>query len=485
MLGRFHRRADLRAHRAELTDSGIAGTAIHYRFFAPTARWLTRRWPGRLRLDRSDSEPAERIANALSLLVTPAETVWLKASHLPTYAALERLRAPDETDAAFVVRRIEAMPGDAFTREAFHDAIDMAYRLDPGPDTPSRTGAHWPDAPAAFQREPLRRGRPELAEQIALAPRSLLELAPREGARLIELARCVMVTRARDLDAFAYGNPSDVRLVDDGGGLAFMINGVVPERRTLVMAMYGFLTLKNGVPIGYGQVDLTGRAAAISFNTFATFRGGEAAWTFARLLAMVRHVFGAESFSLEPYQLGHHNAEGISSGAWWFYQKLGFRPRAPEALAIMRDELALMKVDPQHRSERATLRKLAGWHIFYDLDPRRPVPLPDPAVPGERVAHALALRGGSDRSMAMKACSREALVLLGLKSLKGWTTDERQAWARWAPLIVSIEGLSRWSAAEKRALAHVVRAKAGRRESDSVALLAAHGRLERELLAGR
>ena len=485
MLARFHRRADLRAHRTALADSGIAGTAIHYRFFAPTALWLARRWPERLRLDRSDPEPAARIANSLPLLVTPAEAAWLKESGLSAYAALERLRAPGETDAAFMVRRIEALPGDAFTREAFHDAIDMAYRLDPGPDTPSRTRAHWPDAPAAFQREPLRRGRPDLAEQIALAPRSVTELVPREGARLIELARGVMITRARDLDAFAYGDPRDVRLVDDGGGLAFMVNGVIPGRRALVMAMYGFLTLKNGVPVGYGQVDLTGRAAALSFNTFATFRGGEAAWTFARLLAMVRHVFGAESFSLEPYQLGDHNAEGIASGAWWFYQKLGFRPRAPGALAIMRDELARMKANPHHRSERATLRRLAKWHLFYDLDPRKPVPLPDTARPGERVAHALAHRGGSDRARAIRECRREALALLGMKTLKGWTADERLAWDRWAPLVVSIGGLGHWSAAEKRALARIVRAKGGRRESDYVALFAAHRRLERDLLAGR
>jgi len=33
MLEAFHRRADLRRHRAALADSGIAGTNIYYRFF--------------------------------------------------------------------------------------------------------------------------------------------------------------------------------------------------------------------------------------------------------------------------------------------------------------------------------------------------------------------------------------------------------------------------------------------------------------------
>ena len=62
--------------------------------------------------------------------------------------------------------------------------------------------------------------------------------------------------------------------------------------------------------------------------------GGERSWLlpllFApRLLAARAHLFGTRSFSIEPYQLGKNNDEGIASGAWWFYAKLGFRPRSP------------------------------------------------------------------------------------------------------------------------------------------------------------
>src|SRR4030042_4503899 len=46
MLARFARRADLRVQRDALADSGIAGTAIRYCFFWPTARWLPPRAAG-------------------------------------------------------------------------------------------------------------------------------------------------------------------------------------------------------------------------------------------------------------------------------------------------------------------------------------------------------------------------------------------------------------------------------------------------------
>ena len=109
-----------------------------------------------------------------------------------------------------------------------------------------------------------------------------------------------MATRSRDIDGFAYGDPRDAWLVDDGDGLAFTLNGVVPERRAVVPATYGALTLRNGVPIAYLQVDLAGRSAALSYHAFATFRGGEAAYATARMLAMLHHVLGATVLHARP-----------------------------------------------------------------------------------------------------------------------------------------------------------------------------------------
>ncbi|MDX1377010.1 MAG: hypothetical protein R3357_15695, partial [Burkholderiales bacterium] len=244
---------------------------------------------------------------------------------------------------------VDALPGDGRTREAFHDAIEPFYALAPGAATPSRTLAHHAVAPVVYQRAPLRRARPDLRAEIRRAPQRVRMTDPREGERLIDLARAAMLTRERDLDAFAYGDARDVRIVHEAGGLAFALNGVIPERRAPVAAVFGALTLQNGVPIGYVQLDVAGRSAAISFNSFATFRGGEAAHVFARMLAMAHHLLGAASFTLEPYQLGADNDEAIESGAWWFYRKLGFAPRAAKALRLARREAARAAARPSYR----------------------------------------------------------------------------------------------------------------------------------------
>ena len=142
------------------------------------------------------------------------------------------------------------------------------------------------------------------------------------------MAREALVTRSRDLDAFAYGDPHDVKLASCGGGLTLALIGMVPERRLMFETVYGYILLQNGVPVGYGVISALFRSVEVAFNVFETFRGVEAGFVFARLLTVLRNMFKARTFTLFPYQLGGEgNDEGLASGAWWFYQKLGFRPR--------------------------------------------------------------------------------------------------------------------------------------------------------------
>jgi hypothetical protein len=288
-----------------------------------------------------------------------------------------------------------------------------------------------------------------------------------------------MVTRSRDLDAFAYGNADDCWLVDDGDGLAFALNGMVRERRAPVAAIYGGLTLASGIPVGYLQADLVGRSAALSFNTFETFRGGEAAWNLARLLAALRRTFGVDAFSIEPYQLGEGNDEGIASGAWWFYFKLGFRPRAAAAQRLAAAELARLRRDPGHRSAPGVLRLLAAHHLYFDLDPRRRTPLPPLADIGWRVARLLAAKD-RDRDAAQARIEREAAAIAGLRAPPRPAGHARRALADFAPLLL-LAGASRWPRAQREGLRELIRAKSAASERGYALRLAAQRRFCRAL----
>ncbi len=483
LLESFARRADLRAHRAALADSGIAGTDIRYRFFAGQAQWLAAHWPGQLRLDRSDAEAEARIATALPTLLTRCEATALAELKLPGYDAIDRLRGADASDAVFLLRRIAAMPGDGFTREAFSDAVDASYLLSPGPGTPSRSTAHFAAAPVVWRRQAPPRARPELRAELARPPRAVHRLPLHDAQALIDLARAAMVTRARSLEAFSFAAAGDAWWVDDADGLAYAFFGVQPERRHALAAIYGGLMLRNGVPIGYLQSDHVGRSAALSFNTFDSFRGIEAGFTFARWLAALRRVFGSTSFSIEPYQLGWHNDEALASGAWWFYAKLGFAPRDAAVARLAAAEVARQRRDPRHRTAQPRLRRLAARHLFFDLDPAQALPYIDLAALGLRCGAALSVRSGADRESGVEQASAELMRHAGLASWRGLSPAQREAWRRLSPLLVLLD-LERWSLDERRALADLARAKGGRSERDFVMRYTTHPRLDAELRRG-
>jgi hypothetical protein len=483
-LAGFGARADVRRLRSRLTDSGITGCDIRFPFFAPTARGLAARWPRQLEIDWPELEDGDALEAWLPLLVHEGEVPGLDEYDYGPRGWLARLRSPQEADGAFVARslhaRLERADDNAAVFERVHDGLALPYRLRGDATTPSRTRARWPAGRVHFQRDAFA-GRPDLAA--AGPPRAVRALPVREGERALALAMECMVTRSRDLDVFSWGDARDVRHVDCGDGLAFLMIGARPERRLLLESVYGFLTLKNGVPVGYVLTSALYGSAELAFNVFDTFRGAEAGPVYGKVVGMTRALFGADMFTIPPYQLGDGNDEAIESGAWWFYQKLGFRPHTRACRALMRRELARMRRTPGYRSGPAVLRRLARENLFCALaGERRDVlgKLPFPSA-GLAVTQLVARRFAGDRARAAAACERDAQRRLGLGSFAGWSADERQAWSRWAPLVTLLTGLERWSPGERQALAAVIRAKGGPREDAFVRAFDAHPKLAEAL----
>jgi hypothetical protein len=486
MLARFRSRADLRRNRRALESTGIAGTAIRFAFYAGTARWLAARWGDRLTVDWKAFRNRGALDRVFPLVSLYSETPGLDELDLGVKGWVTRLKGPRETDAAFLIRRLATLGRDSFENEWAYEGLELPLVLAPGKGGPSRTEAAVEVSGVSFQTAPLDSGRPDVRREVGRPPLRVVPAAGDEAGRLLDLARESMVTRQRDLDVFQWGDRRDVRLAHFPGGLTFVVIGALPERRLLLESVYGFLTLKNGVPVGYVLVSALFGSSEIAYNVFETFRGGESGRIYGKVLALTRHLFGPDTFTIFPYQLGGYgNEEALASGAWWFYQKLGFRPRAPHVVALMNDELARMKADPKHRSSLETLRVLASENLYFPLGKERDDAIGLLELPnvGLRVTDMLARRFGSDRERAEAVLVLEARDLLGLKSLSGWSPGERIAFRRWAPLVTILPGVARWSAAEKSALSSVVRAKGGRRESDFVRLFDRHRRLRRAVAA--
>src|SRR5262245_25244137 len=129
LLDRFAARRDLRRHARALADSGIAGTPIRYAFFAPTARWLARRFPDELTIEWGRFEQQDLLERLLDLLSLYSESPGLDEAELAPRTWIRRMKGPRETDAAFLVRRLEALDAGPLVRERIQDELDVPMRL--------------------------------------------------------------------------------------------------------------------------------------------------------------------------------------------------------------------------------------------------------------------------------------------------------------------------------------------------------------------
>jgi len=250
------------------------------------------------------------------------------------------------------------------------------------------------------------------------------------------------------------------------------------------------MIFKNGVPVGYFEGLSIFERMESGFNLYYTFRDGETAWLYAHTLHIFRHLLGVTVFTLDPYQIGHENEEGIESGAFWFYRKLGFRPTSPEVMKLVVNEEKKIATRSGYRTPARTLRKLAESPMVFELeDAGGSLGLSKPGDwdrfqvrhIGLAVQRRMAATNGGDAEEFQSAASKELIDVIGTRA-DGWRYGEISAVRDFAAALSLVADLRQWSDAEKLALAKVIHAKAGLEESNYLKLMQKHARLRRVLI---
>jgi len=307
-------------------------------------------------------------------------------------------------------------------------------------------------------------------------PLPLKKLSRAEGEKLVNLGRDMMTVRYRELHGFTYGDPRLVLRAAAGRGVEFITWGCPRGHRLPLLGYHAVLVLKNGVPIGYAESLALFERSEVGINLFYTFRDGESAWIFARLLRFMRQHLHVSVFSVAPYQLGSHNQEGIEAGAFWFYRKLGFRPVQPEVARMVAREERKLAERPGYRTPPRILRRLAAGHLLYEA-PSAPHPgeWDSFRVPniGLEVQRRLVKQFGGGERKHREALATSVARTLGVKPTD-FNASERRVFADLAMVLATIPDLSRWSKEEKTAISQIVRAKASADESRYVRLLQRH-----------
>jgi hypothetical protein len=474
--------------RARLHDSGIAGTVVTYPFGFAMARWLAPRDPREVRVVWGGAEEGERLEETLSVLVTrvegeafteggPGWRRWLEvAARGRALSALQLL-----------IELFERAPIGGPTRDWLYESLDLTleWRLPPG--GPSRTHARLPAAPRCFHGHggmPSGPAAPRTRRHLLRLVRQPVRLRPASpalAAALIEAARVAMATRARELYAFSYPNPWDVLVADLEQGLRVALIGLPPDLRLPLDAYYAFLVLKNGVPVSYGAGWYLFGTLEVGFNVFESFRHGESAFIASQVFRIYQHVFPVRAVVVDRYQIGYDNDEALRSGAFYFYQRLGFHPVEAATRRLARAEQERIAGRAGYRSPPAVLRQLAQGDLVLTLG-RGPAPARVRAgALAARVSAHVTRRHAGDRAAAVRAATRRLAAAVGPKALPRWQGAERSAFETFALLLDLVPDLEDWTANDLRALLPLVQSKAGASERDYARLMDRHRRLRAAL----
>jgi len=462
--------------------SGIAGTTMQDTWNYDVIRWLARRFPRNVSIDWTDYDQEGRLAATLPrfipLLADDADVEadvpfrkWLQAASGRRDALL------------WLLERFEQLPITGREKTELYNSLGLTVKWELDNLRASRTHNWRPVRQVFYHQGPLiRRNEVSLAKEMA-SPLPVRRLSRREGETVMDLIREIMAVRYRELYGTTLGDPAGVVEARPGRGTQIFLWGLPPGRRLPLRAYLAGFTLKNGVPINYIEAIALCEWMEVGFNTFYTFRGGEAGWIYAQVLRSLCASMGTKVVSVYPYQLGHDNDEAIESGAFWFYRKLGFRPGRADLLKLAESEERRIAADPKYRTPTRTLKRLAAGHVFYEL-PGSEIGAWDTFSTrniGLRVNRRMAQEFGGN-STRMLEHSRHALQrVLGVNTQR-WPVLEQAAFDNFAFVLAQHDEMRTWSETEKEDLVQLIRAKGMPDELRYLHLTRQHARLREALL---
>ncbi|MFY9573406.1 MAG: hypothetical protein WAV20_18560 [Blastocatellia bacterium] len=482
--------AELRSAGADLTpfdyieNSGIAGTTISGSFSFDIVRHLIARYSSHVRADWDRHENPERLGATLPRFVPLLCEDSLVEANVPYLTWLHAATGGKRSrDLGWLVRRFERLMLSEREKAELFDSLEIRTNWELVDSRASRTRNMRRVRTVFYHTAPLiPRSQVLLDNEFQSPPINVKRLSRLQGKAMQAMLRDATTVRYRELYGITLGDPDTVVQADVGRGVQIFLWGLPLERRLPMRAYHAGFALKNGVPINYVEGITICERMEIGFNTFYTFREGESAWVYGRVLRLLNQLVGVTCISIDPYQIGFHNDEAIESGAFWFYRKLGFRPTRPELVRLMKAEEKKIGIDAKYRTPARVLRRLSAGNIVYEAPgshrgdwDRFQVRKLGLAV-NRRMSDQFDGSADRMRSGSLASVSRA----LGIEPKV--SEESRRAVEDLAMVLALIPDLAQWTNEEKRDVARIIEAKTGATESRYARLLQRHTKLRAAII---
>lgn len=304
-------------------------------------------------------------------------------------------------------------------------------------------------------------------------------LSSEEKKQLLDIARAALALHNRETDPVSFGDSSTVKYFDMGNGISIALYTMLPQNRFSIESYIGYMAFVNSVPTAYGGGWLLGQRCKIGINIFPALRGGHSTLLFASILRLYHQYYHAQRFVVKPYQFGKNNPDGLRSGSFWFYYKLGFRPSDSSLLKLAKEEYAKKASVKNYRTSMAVLKKFTASPLELLLH-KKTFPGYDAGLLSKAVTKNIIHHFKGNRQQALKNFIQQLKNLVDSTGYK-LTRQQHDILTRQATWIALLfphdEKTEEWTKAEKKQLIRLLLSKYTQDEKEYITGLQQHKKI--------
>ncbi|MBL0330779.1 MAG: hypothetical protein IPP64_15560 [Bacteroidetes bacterium] len=354
-------------------NEGLPYSHTVTRFTPDFLKWLSTHSDVSLQFS-AFSDPTLTLNEVLNLTLPSAlkshTTAGLEGEEL-----LEVLGVSPKEYLFYLVNQIERLNEHPLIKDFLFERLEVYVKLIPKNASFSRTYNRTKIKQPFFHDSLLKKFDHEALLNAKLPADRMMDV--KERAALIDVLKNAMALTARETDPTTFIEPSSLKVFDLERGMSVCIYGMVPDRQLPFESYVGFTLLKNGFPCSYGGAWVFGKGANFGMNILESFRGGESGYVMCQLLRVYKQAFNLSYFEIEAYQFGLDNPDGITSGAFWFYYRYGFRPLDKNLLKLSNSEFSKIQTKKNYRSTEKVLLKFTESNVALNMEKKTPVRVVD------------------------------------------------------------------------------------------------------------
>jgi len=387
-----------------LYNSGVTKSSVCAAFSFEIVKWLRQKHPLDIRLVSFEAAD-EQIRSILTVVMQKVETEKMQETKVAWKAWIENsLREGEDLLDGFI-----NIFENSTLRPEVKDELWNTIGINTEIDFSSHCSLSGKLVQPYFHRSIIRK----LSKQVEFKPKKV-KLTTAEAEQIIDSSRMILIRQLREIDPISFTYPDGVVYYHLQRGYSIALVNMIPQRQVPNDCYLGYTVFKNGLPVAYAGSWIMFDSSRIGLNVYPYYRGGESQYIFQLVLQVHAKVFGLKRFTVDAYQIGKENYDGIQSGAFWVYYKAGFRPIEKIQKELAAAEEIKIKTTTGYRSPITVLKKLADSRMELILNKNA---LSFDAVDlSDIYAAVLKKQYKNNRMLAEKGKAMKLATILGIKN---------------------------------------------------------------------